>query len=473
MFLRKTLPLSSSSLPMLKNFFAKRKVHNVTKFKRTFAVSTKNNKEGRTDKELVSYTFSELIDQQCQTYPEKDCFRAVNENIKWNYIELQKYSNALAAGLVLEGGRKGTSLAMALPLRVELIVGQISAAKSGGTHPFAALPAKIPPRKIFTNYLKSVNPGSLVITPKVGSKVQIEEFLEALPAVKRTNYYERINHPDFPYLKNILHIGKEKLPGMIGLRAILVYNPNPNPLLGIPSDPHKTCSLVLDSEEVTELSEYSIINTGYLVGHHLGLSQNDIICFTIPPQHSAGQSLGIGLTLPFKAKMVIPSDFFDPEITLKTISEERCTVLQGLPSYFASMIKSENFEKYDFRHLQKAIVAVTPGESMPEPALIDEIKSRFGLDTVLVTWGPKNSAGVVLIEKDYTKTGTFSTILDHTLLRIVSSGTDNTTSPGEKGSIQISGFHTDNSTSVKEKIWKDTGFTGTLDATGKVNLASI
>jgi fatty-acyl-CoA synthase len=37
--------------------------------------------------------------------------------------------------------------------------------------------------------------------------------------------------------------------------------------------------------------------------------------------------------------MVLPSDSFNPEIVLRTLEEERCTVLYGVPTMFAAELE--------------------------------------------------------------------------------------------------------------------------------------
>lgn len=43
--------------------------------------------------------------------------------------------------------------------------------------------------------------------------------------------------------------------------------------------------------------------------------------------------------------MVIPSDSFDPKLTLQAVEKERCTSLYGVPTMFIAELALDDFEK--------------------------------------------------------------------------------------------------------------------------------
>jgi fatty-acyl-CoA synthase len=60
------------------------------------------------------------------------------------------------------------------------------------------------------------------------------------------------------------------------------------------------------------------------------------------------------------ATMVIPAPAFDPEVTLRTIQDERCTGVYGVPTMFIAMQRHPEFGAYDLSSLRTGIMAGSP-----------------------------------------------------------------------------------------------------------------
>eukprot|EP01121_Diplochlamys_sp_Union-15-3_P006310 TRINITY_DN1680_c0_g1_i2.p1 TRINITY_DN1680_c0_g1~~TRINITY_DN1680_c0_g1_i2.p1 ORF type:complete len:266 (-),score=34.72 TRINITY_DN1680_c0_g1_i2:79-876(-) len=251
---------------------------------------------------------------------------------------------------------------------------------------------------------------------------------------------------------------------MASLKDIHIYDPLPNvlPRLAHEEDPRKTCSiLLLENGNSMRLNEINLINTGYIAGKYIDLREQDIVCVNIPFHYSAGQSLGLGMTLAHKAVFVIPSEVFDVESTLSCITRDRCTVIQGLSSQFESILASDDISKHDLSTLKKAVIAVYPGEPIPTPESIQSLKTKLGVEKVLVTYGIQRSGGVILMENDYQTKGTFSIVPDQTSVRLVDNKS-NVVHSGTSGSLEIKGFHIDNHPDEQNK-WQSTGIKATFD----------
>ena len=73
------------------------------------------------------------------------------------------------------------------------------------------------------------------------------------------------------------------------------------------------------------LSHRNILNNGYFTTELINFTEQDRLCIPVPFYHCFGMVMGnLGCTT-HGATMVIPAPGFDPEITLRTIAEERCT----------------------------------------------------------------------------------------------------------------------------------------------------
>jgi len=425
---------------------------------------------GNTKTPILSKTYRQLLEEQCEVYEHKDCFKQIHENILWTYQEMQRHSDALANGLIECGGKRGASFTITLPLRVEAIVSQIATAKSQ-KHWLCSFPAIIDKPLELREGLKRCRLGVMVFAPRVGNTIQLERIYETLPHLHSRAFDDRFKHPDLPYYVMVLHTAKRHLDGMAAMKNIHIYDSIKRPLAKIKDnqDPKKTCSMVfIEYKHMVELSELGIINTGYFVGLQIGLTSQDIICVNLPLHNGVGQALGMGMTLAFKAQMVIPSELFDAEATLFAISRDRCSVLQGFLSHFRALLAASSLLHHDLSCLKKAIIAVIPGEDMPTPEEITEIKSKLNLQSLVVTWGVQKSTGVILMENNYTVYGQFSIVMDHTEIRIATPrGTD--MAIGDKGCLQIKGFNADNSLTKVDR-WQYVGFLATQKEDGTITI---
>jgi fatty-acyl-CoA synthase len=58
--------------------------------------------------------------------------------------------------------------------------------------------------------------------------------------------------------------------------------------------------------------------------------------------------------------MVFPGEAFDPQQTLQTVQDERCTALHGVPTMFITELDHPNFSSFDLSSLRTGIMAGAP-----------------------------------------------------------------------------------------------------------------
>jgi fatty-acyl-CoA synthase len=108
------------------------------------------------------------------------------------------------------------------------------------------------------------------------------------------------------------------------------------------------------------LSHHNILNNGFLVGELLGYDEADRVCLPVPFYHCFGMVMGnLGATS-HGACIVIPAPSFEPEATLRTVAQERCTSLYGVPTMFIAMLENPSFGTHDLGSLRTGIMAGSP-----------------------------------------------------------------------------------------------------------------
>ncbi|NQD95792.1 AMP-binding protein, partial [Pseudomonas sp. CrR25] len=121
------------------------------------------------------------------------------------------------------------------------------------------------------------------------------------------------------------------------------------------------------------LSHYNILNNGYMVGASLGLTEQDRLVIPVPLYHCFGMVMGNLGCLTHGSTMIYPAPSFEPEATLLAVSEERATVLYGVPTMFIAELDHPRRKAFDLSSLRTGIMAgaTCPIEVMKR--VIDEL----------------------------------------------------------------------------------------------------
>ncbi|UZT99747.1 AMP-binding protein [Chryseobacterium fluminis] len=196
------------------------------------------------------------------------------------------------------------------------------------------------------------------------------------------------------------------------------------------------------------LSHHNILNNGYFIGVRLRYSEKDRVCIPVPFYHCFGMVIGNICCTAHGACMVIPNDSFDPGITLKTVSEEKCTSLYGVPTMFIAELAVKDFERFDFSSLRTGVMA---GSVCP-PEIMKKVESLMNIKEMSICYGMTETSPVstqTLIGTPFEKqVNTVGTVQDHLEIKIVDEQ-GRTVGRGEHGELCTRGY------SVMLKYWND------------------
>ena len=225
------------------------------------------------------------------------------------------------------------------------------------------------------------------------------------------------------------------------------------------------------------LSHHNILNNGYLVGEVCGYTEEDRICIPVPFYHCFGMVMGNLAATSHGAAMVIPAPGFDPALTLKATSEERCTSLYGVPTMFIAEWALPDFASYDLTSVRTGIMAGSPC-----PASMMEKLIEAGIDEVTICYGMTETSPVsTQTRRDDSferKVGTVGRVCPHLEIKIVDPVSGETLPRGEAGEFATSGYSTmlgyweqpEKTDEVLRDGWMHTGDLGVMDDDGYVRI---
>ena len=167
------------------------------------------------------------------------------------------------------------------------------------------------------------------------------------------------------------------------------------------------------------LSHRNILNNGYFVSEGCRYTHEDRVCIPVPFYHCFGMVMGNLGCSTHGATMVVPAPAFDPEATLATIADERCTSLYGVPTMFIAMLGHPSFESYDLTSLRTGIMAGSPCPI----EVMKQCIERMNMDEVTICYGMTETSPVSTqsatddpVDK---RTGTVGRVHPHVEIKII------------------------------------------------------
>lgn len=227
------------------------------------------------------------------------------------------------------------------------------------------------------------------------------------------------------------------------------------------------------------LTHHNILNNGYFIGIRLNYTHLDRVCIPVPFYHCFGMVIGNMACVSHGACMVIPSENFDPKLTLDAVEKEKCTSLYGVPTMFIAELELPNFDRFDLTSLRTGVMAGSPCPI----EIMKKVQSKMNMKEVSICYGMTETSPVSTqtvigtpIEKQVSTVGT---VQDHLEIKIIDPETGDILPRGIAGELCTRGY------SVMQKYWNNpeatnkvidsnnwlhSGDLATMDVEGYINI---
>ena len=221
--------------------------------------------------------------------------------------------------------------------------------------------------------------------------------------------------------------------------------------------------------KAASLTHRSILNNGKSIGDRMLLTEKDIVCCPPPLFHCFGCILGYMATATHGSAIVFPSEAFDPEAALRSVQEEKCTALYGVPTMYSAeleLLQNGTIPREGFQHLRTGIAA---GSSIPAE-LMRKLHKTLNLTELTICYGMTETSPVSAmtttddpIDKRIDSVGR---LLPHVEAKVVDPKDRSRILPiNERGELAVSGYL------VMQGYWGDPEKSAEVmipDETGKV-----
>ena len=388
--------------------------------------------QGEASPALLEETIGANFERTVSAHGDREALVEVASGRRWTYTELNADVDALARGLLSVGVEKGDRVGIWAPNCAEWTLTQYATAKIG------AILVNINPayRTHELAYVLNQSGISLLIS---ATAFKSSDYRAMVGEVVGESAVRRVVFTGTSDWDELVAGGSEET-GLTRRMSELA-----------PDDPINIqyTSGTTGFPKGATLSHRNILNNGYFTTEMINFSHVDRLAIPVPFYHCFGMVMGnLGCTS-HGAAMIIPAPGFDPEITLQTIQDERCTGVYGVPTMFIAMQSVPGFADYQLETLRTGIMAGSPCPVEVMKRCITEMH----MDEVSIAYGMTETSPVstqTRADDDLERrTATIGRVHPHVEIKIVDPESGGTRERDEPGELCTRGY------SVMLGYWED------------------
>ncbi len=429
--------------------------------------------------EWAEKTVGQMLDDAADRFADRDALVYVDRGLRYTYREFRERVDLLARGLLALGVEQGEHLALWAVNLPEWVLLQFATAKVG-----AVLVT------INTNYqrheLRYVLGQSDATTLFLAEGYRDVDCLAALydvvPEVRDPSWPDG-RCADLPRLRRVVFLGDGERAGTLPFARLYELGQGISPAAlaarqadltaGDPINMQYTSGTTGFPKGVL-LSHANIVQNALAQGQVMGFTERDRLCIPVPFFHCFGCVMSTLLCACFGAAMV-PVESFDPGLVLRSLHEERCTALHGVPTMFIALLNHPDFPSRDLSSLRTGIMAGAP---CPVD-LMRRVRGAMHMDEICITYGQTEaSPGVTMTRRDDSverRVGTVGRALPGVEVKIVDPDTGREVARGTQGELCSRGYNTmlgyyrmpeATAAAVDAEGWLHTGDLATMDEHG-------
>ncbi len=428
---------------------------------------------GDTSQPLWEETIGAHLARVAATWPEHAALIVPQQNVRLNWCELDAAVTRLAAGLLGLGLEPGERIGIWSMNRAEWVLAQFATARAG------LVLVNINPayRSHELEYALSMVDCRALILARNFKTSDYPAILRELAPELENCAPGQLQAARLPALRHVIVLGEGgDVPGCWRFDALaacgdagalarveaLQATLTPDDAINI-----QFTSGTTGSPKGATLTHRNILNNGRFIGDCMRLGEHDRLCIPVPFYHCFGMVLGNMACMTHGACMVVPGEGFDPLLTLRTVQDERCTALHGVPTMFIAMLDHPRFAGFDLSTLRTGIMA---GSTCPVEVMRRVIE-QMNMRDITIAYGMTETSPVSFqtVPEDpfERRVDSVGRIQSHLEVRVVD-GDGHTVPRGVPGELLTRGY------SVMKGYWNDPARTAdVLDAEGWMHTGDL
>ncbi len=402
---------------------------------------------------LLGETIGQNLKRTVLRFPGQDALVCISQNYRATYREFEKQTEIVAKSLLAIGLQIGDRVGIWAPNRYEWVVLQYATARIG---------------VILVNINPAYRSSELQFVLNQSGVVMLVSAL----AYKTSDYKAMVETAwnECEALEKVIYLDKdwdEFLQADTAISDEHLFAIEEKIQFDDPVNIQYTSGTTGFPKGVT-LSHHNLLNNGYFIGQRLKYTEKDRVCIPVPFYHCFGMVIGNLCCTSTGACMVIPSEGFDPQLTLQAVALEKCTSLYGVPTMFIAELQLPEFSSYDLTSLRTGVMAGSPCPV----EVMKQVQSKMYMRVVSICYGMTETSPVSTQTQIGTplakQVSTVGTVQDHLEIKIIDAETGHVTPRGVPGELCTRGY------SVMLKYWNNPQATASvLDEAGWMHTGDI
>jgi fatty-acyl-CoA synthase len=380
---------------------------------------------GPSETPLLGETIGQCLDRIVAQFPESDALVSRHQEIRYTWRELHRQVETVARGIMSLGVQRGDRVGVWSPNCAEWLIAQYALAKIG------AIMVNVNPAYRLRELEHALNQSGVSV-------------LISARGFRNTSYVAMIDElaPKLPALKNIIYIGRDWEDLLTRADAVPVsqLRARERSLQFDDAASIQYTSGTTGTPKGATLSHHNILNNGFFVGERLQYTSADRICLPVPFYHCFGCVLGSLAALTHGSAIVLSSESFDAEASLRAVQDERCTSLYGVPTMFIAELDHPAFSSYRLDTLRTGIMAGAPCPV----EVMRQVIERMHMRDVTICYGMTETSPVsfqtCLDDAIEARVSTIGGIHPHVECKIIDASTGNIVPRGETGELCTRGY---------------------------------
>jgi fatty-acyl-CoA synthase len=414
---------------------------------------------------LLEQTIGENLAATVAAHPDREALVVAHQGIRWTYRELAERVDELARAMVAAGFETGDRIGIWAPNCAEWVLVQFATARIGVI-------------------LVNINPAYRTHEVQYALAQSGCRGLVAAETFKTSDYRAMVTEVrgDLPDLEQVYFLGTSDWDDLLARAAEVA----PERVAEIEATLDRNDPINIQYTSGTTgypkgatLSHRNILNNAFFVGEGCAYTPEDRVCVPVPFYHCFGMVMGtLGCTT-HGSTIVVPADAFDPEATLRTVADERCTSLYGVPTMFIAQLAHPDFETFDLGALRTGIMAGSPCPV----EIMKQCIERMNMDQVTICYGMTETSPVstqTAVDDPIDKrVGTVGRVHPQVEIKIVDPETGVTVERGRSGEFCTRGYSVmlgywndpeRTAEAIDEDGWMHTGDLAIMDGEGYANI---
>ncbi len=347
---------------------------------------------------MQEVTLYQLLEENAERFPAVEALVCPASGMRLTWKDFLHEVDSYARGLMALGVQKGEKIAIWSTNVPEWIILMFAAARIGAVLVTINTNLRVPELR----FILADSECSNLCTIQGVRDYDFRESVYAIMPGRKDAASGMGDLPppeDWPYLKRVFYIGDGLQAGMYPLHILKEraseISQEACAARAVTVSPHDVVLIQYTSGTTSMpkgvmLSHYNIVNNGYGIGENLNYSPQDRLCLSVPLFHCYGSVIGVMACVCYGVTMVLV-EFFSPVTVMRTVAEERCTSLYGVPSMYQTLLHHRARPSYDLSSLRTGVLA---GSACP-PELVHRIMEELPLPELSMCYGLTETSPVM------------------------------------------------------------------------------